>query len=75
MIRFVFEINFVFNSESNCLTQCMYDVNVQFEGSNDDEETQIDDTITEINLNKTVNSMRASIFGRPVCNNFCFFLT
>ncbi len=35
----------------------MYDVNVQFEGSNDDEETQIDDTITEINLNKTVNSI------------------
>jgi hypothetical protein len=36
----------------------MYDVNVQFEGSNDDdEETQMDDTITEIYLNKTVNSI------------------
>jgi hypothetical protein len=54
----------------------MYDVNVQFEGSNDDdEETQMDDTITEIYLNKTVNSMRTSIFGRSVRNNFCFFLT
>ena len=46
------------------LVDDIYGVNVQFEGSSDDEdevsddeETQMDDTIPEINLNKIVNSI------------------